>query len=57
LGRVVVLERLSRAQTCAAYRAADLFVLPAKAETQPVVLLEAMASHTPMAFHRHGLRF
>jgi len=26
---------------------ADLFVLPAKAETQPVVLLEAMASHTP----------
>jgi glycosyltransferase involved in cell wall biosynthesis len=38
---------LSRAQTCAAYKAADLFVLAAKAETQPVVLLEAMASHTP----------
>ncbi len=46
-GRVVLLEKMSRAQTCAAYRAADLFVLPAKAETQPIVLLEAMASHTP----------
>ena len=30
-----------------AYRAADLFVLSAKAETQPIVLLEAMASRTP----------
>ena len=46
-GRVVWLEKLSREQTCAAYRAADLFVLPSKAETQPIVLLEAMASHTP----------
>jgi glycosyltransferase involved in cell wall biosynthesis len=46
-GRVLLLEKLSRAQTCAAYKAADLFVLPAKAETQPIVLLEAMASHTP----------
>lgn len=47
LGRLVLLEKLTRAQTCAAYRAADLFVLAAKAETQPIVLLEAMASHTP----------
>ena len=46
-GRVVLLEKLNRPQTCAAYRAADLFVLSAKAETQPIVLLEAMASHTP----------
>jgi glycosyltransferase involved in cell wall biosynthesis len=46
-GRVLMLEKLDRARTCAAYRAADLFVLSAKAETQPVVLLEAMASHTP----------
>ncbi len=46
-GRVVFLEKLSRPQTCAAYRVADLFVLAAKAETQPIVLLEAMASHTP----------
>ena len=46
-GKVVLLEKLNRTQTCAAYRAADLFVLTAKAETQPIVLLEAMASHTP----------
>lgn len=46
-GRVMLLEKLTRTQTCAAYRAADLFVLAAKAETQPIVLLEAMASHTP----------
>lgn len=46
-GRVVMLEKLTRTQTCAAYRAADLFVLSAKAETQPIVLLEAMGSHTP----------
>jgi glycosyltransferase involved in cell wall biosynthesis len=46
-GRVMLLEKLTRPQTCAAYNAADLFVLSAKAETQPIVLLEAMASHTP----------
>jgi glycosyltransferase involved in cell wall biosynthesis len=46
-GRVEFLENLSRAQTCAAYKTADLFVLPSKAETQPIVLLEAMASRTP----------
>lgn len=46
-GRVLLLEKVTRAMTCAAYRAADLFVLSAKAETQPIVLLEAMASRTP----------
>ena len=46
-GRVLMLEKLSRTQTCAAFRAADLFVLSARAETQPIVLLEAMASRTP----------
>jgi len=46
-GRVLMLEKLDRTRTCAAYRAADLFLLPARAETLPVVLLEAMASHTP----------
>lgn len=53
-GRVVLLGKLSRAQTCAAYRAADLFVLAAKAETQPIVLPEAMASHTPWLFTDTG---
>ena len=46
-GRVLLLEKLSRAQSCAAYKAADIFLLSAVAETQPIVLLEAMASGTP----------
>jgi glycosyltransferase involved in cell wall biosynthesis len=46
-GRVVWPEKLNRKQICAAYRAADLFILPSKTEAQPIVLLEAMASHTP----------
>jgi glycosyltransferase involved in cell wall biosynthesis len=47
VGRVVLLQKISRELICAAYREADLFVLSAKAETQPIVLLEAMASKTP----------
>src|SRR5207249_11072681 len=46
-GRVLLLEKVERRMTCAAVQAADLFVLSAKAETQPIVLLEAMASRTP----------
>ena len=46
-GRVLLLENVGRPMTCAAYRTADLFVLSAKHETQPIVLLEAMASRTP----------
>ena len=46
-GRVVYLEKVGRPKTCAAYRTADLFMLTAWAETQPIVLMEAMASHTP----------
>ena len=46
-GRVLMLEKVSREMTCAAFRTADLFLLSAKAETQPIVLIEAMASRTP----------
>lgn len=46
-GRVVFLEKLTRAETFAAYKAADLVLLTAKAETQPIVLIEAMAAGKP----------
>lgn len=46
-GDVRLLAGLSRAETCAAYRAADAFLLTANAETQPIVLLEAMANGIP----------
>lgn len=42
-GRVLFLERVDRPTTLAAFADCDLFLLPAKAETQPIVLLEAMA--------------
>lgn len=47
LGRVVFLENVSQELIAAAYVACDAFVLSAKAETQPIVLLEAMAVGKP----------
>ena len=46
-GTVVMLEKLDRATTLAAYTACDVFLLAADAETQPIVLLEAMAAGQP----------
>lgn len=46
-GDVKLMANLSRAETCAAYRAADAFLLTAKAETQPIALLEAMVNGVP----------
>jgi len=46
-GTVVFLEKLDRATTLAAYTACDVFLLAADAETQPIVLLEAMAAGQP----------
>jgi glycosyltransferase involved in cell wall biosynthesis len=37
----------SRAETVAAYQAADLFLFPSNIECSPIVLFECMASHTP----------
>ena len=47
VGRVVFLEKLDRDAIQAAYRAADLFVLTSKGETQPLVILDAMARGKP----------
>jgi glycosyltransferase involved in cell wall biosynthesis len=46
-GRVLCLERVSQNLTVSAYLASDVFVLSAKAETQPIVLLESMAAGKP----------
>lgn len=46
-GRVLILDKIPKATIYAAYQAADLFVLSAKAETQPLVLLDAMGAGVP----------
>ena len=45
--RVLLLEKQSREQIRAAYRAADVFLMPSKTEAQPLVLLDAMAAGKP----------
>jgi glycosyltransferase involved in cell wall biosynthesis len=44
---VVFLDNLSRQETLEAFVASDIFLLTAKAETQPFVLIEAMAAGVP----------
>lgn len=46
-GEVLFLERVPKAEINAAYRAADLFMLNATEETQPLVILDAMACAVP----------
>jgi glycosyltransferase involved in cell wall biosynthesis len=43
----VLVRALTRAQTVAAYHAADGFLFPSNIECSPIVLFEAMASRTP----------
>ena len=45
--RVQILDHIPREQIFAAYHAADLFVLSAKVETQPLALIDAMACGVP----------
>jgi glycosyltransferase involved in cell wall biosynthesis len=45
--KLVKFVSLTRAETLAAYHAADLFLFPSKIECSPIVLFEAMASKTP----------
>ena len=43
----IVLKRLNREQTIAAFQQADLFLFPSNIECSPIVLFECMASRTP----------
>ena len=46
-GRVLLLEKLDRGPTEAAFATMDAFVLASKTEAQPIVLLESMAAAKP----------
>ena len=46
-GNVIFLQGISRSETIQAYVDSNCFVLSAKAETQPIVLLEAMGAGIP----------
>ena len=43
----VIFVSATREETVASYQEADLFLFPSKIECSPIVLFEAMASHTP----------
>lgn len=45
--KILQVRSLSRADTVAAYRQADLFLFPSNIECSPIVLFECMASRTP----------
>ena len=44
---VLMLEKISKEMINAAYRTADIFILSAKQETQPLAILDAMAVGVP----------
>jgi glycosyltransferase involved in cell wall biosynthesis len=46
-GKVLFLEKITREETLEAFAASDVFMLAARAETQPIVLIEAMAAGKP----------
>jgi glycosyltransferase involved in cell wall biosynthesis len=46
-GRILWLEKVPRELTCNAFFECDAFVMTSKLETQPIVLLEAMAAGKP----------
>lgn len=51
---VKILHGLERKDVCAAYQESTIFLLTAKAETQPIVLLEAMANRLPFVSTNTG---
>lgn len=50
----VIVTSLSREETIAAYKAADLFLFPSNIECSPIVLFESMASETPFLTSEAG---
>jgi glycosyltransferase involved in cell wall biosynthesis len=46
-GKRVIMTELTRPETIAAYKTADLFLFPSNVECSPLVLFECMASKTP----------
>lgn len=46
-GKQLIITSLTREETVAAYREADLFLFPSRIECSPLVLFECMASRTP----------
>ena len=52
--RVVFLEKVPKKMIYAAYQTADVFILSAKAETQPLAILDAMAAGIPFISSNAG---
>jgi glycosyltransferase involved in cell wall biosynthesis len=46
-GNVLILDKVDRRMTEAAFQAMDAFLFPSKAESQPLVLIESMAAGKP----------
>ncbi|HOS83045.1 MAG TPA: glycosyltransferase family 4 protein [Methanolinea sp.] len=47
LGKNIIVTELSREQTIASFKTADIFLFPSRIECSPIVLFECMASGTP----------
>ena len=46
-GKTLILQGITRDETFSAYKACDVFLLTARSETQPIVIIEAMAAGKP----------
>lgn len=53
-GKQLLVRDLSRAETVAAYKAADLFLFPSNIECSPIVLFECMAAMLPFLTSEAG---